>query len=40
MCHLYYLGIYCDGGKVRMVAFIDKDDMNDVPDRVYKYGTY
>lgn len=29
-----------DGSKVRMVAFIDKDDMNDVPDRVYKYGTY
>ena len=33
----WYMG---DGSKVRMVAFIDKDDMNDVPDRVYKYGTY
>ena len=26
--------------QVRMVAFINKEDMNDVPDRVYKYGTY
>lgn len=33
----WYMG---DGSKVRMVAFIDKDDMNDIPDRVYKYGTY
>ena len=33
----WYMG---NGSKVRMVAFIDKDDMNDVPDRVYKYGTY
>jgi hypothetical protein len=30
-----------DGSKVRMVAFIDKNEINkDVPDRVYKYGTY
>lgn len=33
----WYMG---DGSKVRMVAFIDKDDINDVPDRTYKYGTY
>lgn len=33
----WYMG---DGSKVRMVAFIDKDEINDVPDRVYKYGTY
>ena len=33
----WYMG---DGSKVRMVAFINKEDMNDVPDRVYKYGTY
>ncbi len=33
----WYLG---DGSKVRMVAFIDKKDLNNVPDRVYKYGTY
>jgi kynurenine formamidase len=29
-----------DGSIVRLVAFIDEDEMNDVPDRVYKYGTY
>jgi hypothetical protein len=28
-----------DGFIVRIVAFIDEDDLNDVPDRVYKYGT-
>lgn len=33
----WYMG---DGSKVRMVAFIDEEEMNDVPDRVYKYGTY
>lgn len=34
----WYMG---DGSKVRMVAFIHKDQINkDVPDRVYKYGTY
>lgn len=33
----WYMG---DGSKVRMVAFIDKKDLNDVPDRVYKYGVY
>ena len=33
----WYMG---DGSKVRMVAVINKEDMNDVPDRVYKYGTY
>ncbi|MDF1552244.1 MAG: hypothetical protein P1P84_04235 [Deferrisomatales bacterium] len=31
-----YMG---DGSIVRLVAFIDEDDMNDVPDRVYTYGT-
>ncbi|MBP2656341.1 MAG: hypothetical protein H6Q73_3910, partial [Firmicutes bacterium] len=29
-----------DGAIVRMVAFIDKKDLNDVPTRTYKYGTY
>jgi kynurenine formamidase len=33
----WYMG---DGSKVRIVAFIDKDKINDVPDRTYKYGTY
>jgi hypothetical protein len=28
-----------DGSIVRMVAFIDEKDLNNVPDRVYKYGT-
>jgi hypothetical protein len=28
-----------DGSIVRMVAFIDEHDLNNVPDRVYKYGT-
>lgn len=32
----WYMG---DGSIVRMVAFIDEDDLNDVPTRVYKYGT-
>ncbi|MCP4121526.1 MAG: cyclase family protein [Bacteroidetes bacterium] len=32
----WYMG---DGSIVRLVAEIDEDDMNDVPDRVYKYGT-
>jgi hypothetical protein len=29
-----------DGSIVRMVAQIDEDDMNKVPDRIYKYGTH
>lgn len=28
-----------DGSIVRLVAFIDEDDINDVPPRVYRYGT-
>lgn len=32
----WYMG---DGSIVRMVAYIDEDDLNPVPDRVYKYGT-
>ena len=32
----WYMG---DGSIVRLVAFIDDKDLNDVPDRVYKYGT-
>ena len=28
-----------DGSIVRLVAEIDEDDMNKVPDRIYKYGT-
>jgi bifunctional N-acetylglucosamine-1-phosphate-uridyltransferase/glucosamine-1-phosphate-acetyltransferase GlmU-like protein len=32
----WYMG---DGSIVRMVAFIDEKDLNDVPTRVYKYGT-
>ncbi len=28
-----------DGSIIRMVAEIDEDELNDVPDRVYKYGT-
>jgi hypothetical protein len=28
-----------DGSIIRLVAEIDEDEMNDVPDRVYKYGT-
>ena len=32
----WYMG---DGSIVRLVAEIDEDDMNNVPDRVYKYGT-
>jgi kynurenine formamidase len=32
----WYMG---DGSIVRLVAFIDEDDINNVPDRVYKYGT-
>ena len=32
----WYMG---DGSIVRMVAFIDEDELNPVPDRVYKYGT-
>jgi hypothetical protein len=28
-----------DGSIVRMVAYIDEKDMNNVPDRIYKYGT-
>lgn len=31
----WYMG---DGSIVRLVAEIDEDDMNQVPDRVYKYG--
>ena len=27
-----------DGAMARCVAEIDEDDMNDVPDRTYKYG--
>jgi hypothetical protein len=27
-----------DGTMVRAVAEIDEDDLNPVPDRVYKYG--
>ncbi len=33
----WYMG---DGSIVRMVAFIDKKDLNDVPTRTYKYGVY
>jgi kynurenine formamidase len=34
----WYMG---DGSIVRMIAFIDKKDVNpDIPDRTYKYGTY
>jgi len=29
-----------DGSMVRLVAEIDEDDLNDVPDRVYKYGDH
>jgi hypothetical protein len=29
-----------DDSWVRLVAEIDDDDLNDVPDRVYKYETY
>ncbi len=29
-----------DGSMIRLIAYIDKKDMNDVPDRVYPYGTY
>ena len=32
----WYMG---DGSIVRLVAKIDEDKLNDVPDRVYKYGT-
>jgi kynurenine formamidase len=32
----WYMG---DGSIVRMVAYIDEKDLNNVPDRVYKYGT-
>ena len=32
----WYMG---DGSIIRLVAEIDEDEMNDVPDRVYKYGT-
>lgn len=32
----WYMG---DGSIVRLVAMIDEDDMNDVPTRVYRYGT-
>jgi kynurenine formamidase len=32
----WYMG---DGSIVRLVAMIDEDDMNKVPDRIYKYGT-
>jgi hypothetical protein len=32
----WYMG---DGSMVRVAAEIDEDDMNPVPDRVYKYGT-
>jgi hypothetical protein len=28
-----------DGSIVRMVAYIDEKDLNNVPDRIYKYGT-
>jgi hypothetical protein len=33
----WYLG---DGSMVRCVAEIDEDDLNDVPDRKYKYASY
>lgn len=32
----WYMG---DGSIVRLVIEIDEDELNDVPDRVYKYGT-
>lgn len=32
----WYMG---DGSIVRLVAFIDEDEINDVPERVYRYGT-
>jgi kynurenine formamidase len=28
-----------DGSIVRLVAMIDEDEINNVPPRVYKYGT-
>jgi hypothetical protein len=28
-----------DGSIVRLVAMIDEDEINKVPDRIYKYGT-
>jgi len=33
----WYMG---DGSIVRMIAFIDKNELNDAPTRTYKYGTY
>jgi hypothetical protein len=27
-----------DGSMARCVAYIDEDDLNDVPDRTYKYA--
>jgi kynurenine formamidase len=33
----WYMG---DGSIVRLVAEIDEDEMNKVPDRVYKYGVF
>jgi len=32
----WYMG---DGSIVRLVAEIDEEELNDVPDRIYKYGT-
>jgi kynurenine formamidase len=32
----WYMG---DGSIVRLVAFIDEQDLNNVPPRVYRYGT-
>ncbi|MFZ0447632.1 MAG: cyclase family protein [Desulfatiglandaceae bacterium] len=35
------LNLYCgDGSMVRAFAIIDEDQVNDVPDRVYKYGDH
>jgi len=33
----WYLG---DGSIVRLVAFIDEDEVNDVPPRTYPYGIF
>ena len=32
----WYVG---DGSIVRLMAFTDENEMNDVPDRIYKYGS-
>lgn len=34
-----HLVVYGDGSIVRLVAMIDEDEINNVPTRIYKYGT-